>query len=77
MDRRAQDELLGLLEALREQVGPDGLIVPLGSVRYHPSAIVTSGFVYPLELVARVFSDPETGHVDLPATRLRYPGLCR
>ncbi len=65
MDRRSQDELLEVLDALREQVGPHGVIVPLGSRRYHPSAVVVAGYVYPLELVARTFADPETGHADL------------
>lgn len=65
MDRRSQDELLEVLDVLREQVGPSGVIVPLGSRRYHPSAVVVTGYVYPLELVARTFADPETGHADL------------
>jgi chaperonin GroEL (HSP60 family) len=65
MDRRSQDELLEVLDALRKQVGPNGIIVPLGSRRYHPSAVVVAGYVYPLELVARTFADPETGHADL------------
>ncbi len=76
MDRRAQDELLEMLDMLRPQVGPGGLIVPLGSVRYHPSAMVVSGFLYPMGLVARVFADPETGHVDLSTPRvLVYDGV--
>jgi len=76
MDRRSQDELLEVLDALRQQVGPTGLIVPLGSVRYRPSAVLVSGFVYPLELIARAFADPETGHIDLSSPRvLVYDGL--
>ncbi len=76
MDRRAQDELLEVLDMLRQQVGPNGVIVPVGSVRYHPSAVVVSGFVYPLELVVRTFANPETGHVDLSSPLiLVYDGV--
>ncbi len=65
MDRRAQDELLEVLDLLRQQVEPGNLIVPLGSIRYQPSAVVVSGFLYPMGLIARVFADPEIGHADL------------
>jgi hypothetical protein len=76
MDRRAQDELMEVLEALRQQVGPNGLIVPVGSMRYHPSAVRTSGFVYPLNLVARAFANPDTGHIDLALPKvLVYDGV--
>jgi hypothetical protein len=76
MDRRAQDELLEVLDVLRQQVGPNGVIVPMGSMRYHPSAVVVSGFVYPLELTVRTFADPETGHADLSSPGvLVYDGV--
>jgi hypothetical protein len=76
MDRRTQDELLEVLDALRQQAGPNGLIVPVGSIRYHPSAVVVSGFAYPLGLVARTFADPEMEHVDLSSPHvLVYDGL--
>lgn len=65
-----------MLDALRQQVGPDSPIIPLGSMRYRPSAVVVSGFIYPLELVSRALADPETGHADLAAPSvLVYDGL--
>jgi len=76
MDRRAQDDLLEVLDNLRQQVGPNGIIVPIGSVRYYPLAVALSGFVYPLGLVARAFADPETKHIDLTAPKvLVYDGI--
>lgn len=76
MDRSTQEELLEVLEALRQQLGPSHFIMPLGSVRYHPSAVIVNGYFYPLGLVARIFADPETGHADLasPAV-LVYDGI--
>ncbi len=65
MNRRTQEELLEILNMLRQQLGPAGVVVPVGSVRYHPSAVIVSGYFYPLGLAARVLANPETWHADL------------